>query len=121
MSMTQVGTAMTTGGDGAALDPASLAELSQAMGRLQDGGGLVVRLADVVGGAMGRGVRFGTRSLGIVPGAQAAVQSVVEVALKRRVNSSRAGASLGRWCSCRGPWAASSVWAGSCRMPRSPA
>ncbi len=83
MSMTQVGTALTTSGDATVLDPASLAELSKAMERLQDGGGLVVRLADVVGGAMGRGVRFGTRSLGIVPGAQSAVQSVVEVALKR--------------------------------------
>jgi hypothetical protein len=83
MSMTQVGAVVTTGGNGTDLDPASLAELSQAMERLEDGGGLVVRLADVVGGAMGRGMRFGTRSLGIVPGAQAAVQSVVEVALKR--------------------------------------
>ena len=83
MSMTQTGTAITTTGDAQAIDPASMAELSQAMERLRQGGGLVVRLADAVGGAMGRGVRFGTRSLGIVPGAQEAVQGVVEVALKR--------------------------------------
>ncbi len=83
MSMTQTGTAITTSEIGQAIDPASMAELSQAMERLQQGGGLVVRLADMVGGAMGRGVRFGTRSLGIVPGAQDAVQGVVEVALKR--------------------------------------
>ena len=72
-------TAMTEGG----LDSASRAELSRAMATLAGGGGLVVRLADMVGGAMGRTMRFGTRSLGMVPGAQGAVQGVVEAALKR--------------------------------------
>ena len=67
----------------AAVDPASQAELTRAMARLEGGGGLVVRLADVVGGALGRTVQFGTRSLGMVPGAQDAVRKVVEVALKR--------------------------------------
>ena len=83
MSMTQSGTAVTTTDSIEAIDPASLAELTRAMERLQNGGGLVVRLADAVGGAMGRTVRFGTRSLGMLPGAQDAVQGVVEVALRR--------------------------------------
>ena len=84
MSMTQSGTEVTTtAGAGEAIDPAARAELSRAMQRLESGGGLVVRLADLLGGAMGRGVRLGTRSLGIVPGAQEAVQRVTEVALKR--------------------------------------
>ncbi len=66
-----------------AIDAGSRAELSRAMERLQGGGGLVVRLADTVGGAMGRTMRFGTRSLGMVPGAQAAIAGVTEAALKR--------------------------------------
>ncbi len=68
---------------GEAMDLKSQAELSQALARLDGGGGLVVRLADVVGGALGRTVQFGTRSLGMLPGAQDAVRGVVEVALKR--------------------------------------
>lgn len=75
------GTALTT--SGAEMDAGSRAELSRAMARLNDSGGLVVRLADMVGGAMGRTVRFGTRSLGMIPGAPGAVQAVVEAALRR--------------------------------------
>ena len=68
---------------GEVMDPASQRELSAAMARLQSGGGLVVRMADLVGGAMGRTMRLGGRSLGMMPGAQGAVQGVVEAALKR--------------------------------------
>ncbi len=83
MSMTQSVNAVATVPGGEVMGPAAQAELSQAMKRLQGGGGVVVRLADLVGGAMGRTMRFGGRSLGIVPGAQEAVAGVVEVALKR--------------------------------------
>ena len=76
------GTAMVVSGAGP-LDAGARKELGRAMEQLRSGGGLVVRLADMVGGMMGRTVRFGTRSLGMVPGAQEAVQGVVEVALKR--------------------------------------
>ena len=76
------GTAVVVSG-GETLDPAARAELAQALGQLQQGGGLVVRLADLVGGAMSRTVKFGTESLGMVPGAQSAVQGVVEAALRR--------------------------------------
>ncbi len=70
-------------GVGEAMDPASQAELSRAMARLEGGGGLVVRLAETVGGALGRTVQFGTRTLGMLPGAQDTIRGVVEVALKR--------------------------------------
>ena len=82
--MGESGTAVaTTSAAHVVLDDASRAELSRAMATLGGGGGLVVRLADMVGGAMGRTMRFGTRSLGMVPGAQGAMQGVVEAALKR--------------------------------------
>ena len=84
MSVTQDGTAVVAVPDeGEVMDAAARAELSRAMERLKGSGGLVVRLADMVGGAMGRTMRFGSRSLGMVPGAQGAVAGVVEVALKR--------------------------------------
>ena len=84
MSMGQPGTAVTTTDNGReVIDPASEAELARALGQLQSSGGLVVRLADLVGGAMGRTLRIGTRSLGMVPGAEETVQRVVEAALKR--------------------------------------
>ncbi len=65
------------------MDSASRAELSQAMARLRDRGGLVVRLADLAGGALGRTMQFGGRTFGMVPGARSAVQGVVEAALRR--------------------------------------
>jgi hypothetical protein len=43
----------------------------------------MIRLADAAGGMMGRTVRFGTRSLGMVPGASEATLAVVEAALRR--------------------------------------
>ena len=69
--------------EGETLDPAAKADLAQALERLQEGGGLVVRLADLAGGAMSRTIKFGTRTLGMVPGASPAMQGVVEAALRR--------------------------------------
>ena len=84
MSVSQSGTAVAIPDQAIeAIDPASQAELARALEQLQSGGGLVVRLADLVGGAMGRTLRMGTRSLGMVPGAEDAVQRVVEAALRR--------------------------------------
>ncbi len=83
MDVTQAGTSVTAVRTGETLDPASQAELARAMTQLRNGGGVVVRLADMVGGAMGRTMRFGTRSLGVMPGAQHAVEGIVEAALRR--------------------------------------
>ncbi len=51
--------------------------------RLKDRGGVIVRLADLAGGMLGQTMRFGGRTLGMMPGARPAVQGVVEAALKR--------------------------------------
>ena len=68
---------------GEPMDAASQAELAAAMRRLRDGGGLIMRMADVVGGVLGRTFRLGTRTLQAVPGGQSATSRVVEAALKR--------------------------------------
>jgi hypothetical protein len=70
-------------GDAVALDPAARAELSQAIAKLDKGGGLVVRLADLLGGAMGRTVQMGARTMGVLPGVGSAMRNVAEVALRR--------------------------------------
>lgn len=65
------------------LDATARAELAAAMQRLRDGGGVVMRMADTVGGLLGRTFRLGTRTLQAVPGGSSAVGRVVEAALKR--------------------------------------
>ncbi len=65
------------------MDAASRAELAAAMQRLREGGGLVMRMADLVGGMLGRTFRLGSRTLQAVPGGQSAVSRIVEAALKR--------------------------------------
>ena len=67
----------------AAMDDASQAELLRALDRLRKGGGLVLRVADILGGVVGRTVQLGTRTLGLLPGGRTAVQGVVEAALRR--------------------------------------
>ena len=74
------GTAVVVGG---AMDDASRAELLRALDRLRKGGGLVLRAADMLGGLVGRTLRLGTRTLGLLPGGRTAVQGVVETALRR--------------------------------------
>ncbi len=68
---------------GGAMDPASRAELAAAMRRLRDGGGVIMRMADMAGGVLGHTFRLGTRTLQAVPGGQSATARVVEAALKR--------------------------------------
>lgn len=69
--------------DGGAMEPADRVELDRALRRLRSGGGVVVRLADMAGGLVGRTVRFGSRGLTALPGAKDAIQGVVEAALRR--------------------------------------
>jgi hypothetical protein len=73
------GGAMTASG----LDAASRKELRQALAVLDGGGGLVVRLADMLGDVMGRGVRMGARGLGMASSLQAGFQGVAAAALQR--------------------------------------
>ncbi len=68
---------------GGVMDAASRSELAAAMRRLRDGGGLVMRMADMAGGVLGRTFQLGTRTLRAVPGGQSGMSRVVEAALKR--------------------------------------
>ena len=78
---TAAGTEMVPAGG--AMDDATRAELAAAMARLRDGGGLIMRMADTVGGMLGRTFRLGSRTLQAVPGAQSTMANVVEAALSR--------------------------------------
>jgi hypothetical protein len=65
------------------LDVLSRTELRRALAVLDGGGGLIVRLADMLGDVMGRGVRMGVRGLGMAPSFQAGFQGVATAALQR--------------------------------------
>ena len=65
------------------MDGAARTELAAAMTRLGSGGGVLMRMAGVAGGLLGRTLRLGTRTLQVVPGSQAAIGRVVEAALAR--------------------------------------
>ena len=65
------------------MDAASRAELVAAMRRLRDGGGIIIKTADMVGGVLGRTFQLGTRTLSAVPGGQSAVARVAEASLRR--------------------------------------
>ncbi len=64
-----------------ALDGAARAELAAALRRLSDSRGLVVRLADLVGGVAGAAGRFGLARLGLARPLHAGVGFVAEAAL----------------------------------------
>ncbi len=65
------------------LDHQGEAELRTALERLEAGRGLLVRVADLLGGAMGRATRLGARGLGIAPQLQDRLRGVAEAALAR--------------------------------------
>ena len=72
-------TAMTT----TELPAAARDALREALERLESGRGLVVRLADLMGGALGRATRMGARSLGVPGPLQSRMRGVAEAALAR--------------------------------------
>lgn len=65
------------------LDPAARAELERALRALQSGRGLVVRLADLLGGMMGSATSLAVRGLRFAPGVQDKLRGVAEAALAR--------------------------------------
>lgn len=58
-------------------------ELRAALEQLSADQGLLVRVADLIGGALGRATRFGARSLGMAPHLQSRLRGVAEAALAR--------------------------------------
>ncbi len=65
------------------LDSACITELQQALERVESGRGVLVRLADLMGGAVGQAAMLGMRTLGLAPGLQARLQATAETAIRR--------------------------------------
>jgi hypothetical protein len=65
------------------LPPAASAELAVAAAQLRGGKGVLVRMADLVGGLMGRSVRMGVRRAGLAPEMQEKLQGIAAAALRR--------------------------------------
>lgn len=75
----------------AGLPASARAELEHALTRLQVGGGVLVRVADLLGGAMGRSVRLGVRTLGLAPELEAKIRGLAWAALSRAFDASMLG------------------------------
>ncbi|GBQ50307.1 hypothetical protein AA15973_2056 [Komagataeibacter sucrofermentans DSM 15973] len=65
------------------LDSACITELQQALERVETGRGVLVRLADLMGGAVGQAAMLGMRTLGLAPTLQAKLQATAEAAIRR--------------------------------------
>ena len=80
------------------LDGDAQGELERALERLQSGRGLLVRLADLMGGAVDRMSLLGARGLGVPPGLQSKLRGIAEAAIGRAfdlaVTGLRDGASV---------------------------
>lgn len=66
-----------------ALDSESLAQLQSALAKVEHGRGVLVRLADLMGGAVGQATRIGMQGLGMAPAIQAKLQGLAEASIAR--------------------------------------
>ncbi|PCD80744.1 hypothetical protein CO710_02060 [Acetobacter orleanensis] len=60
-----------------------LVELEQALAQVESGKGVLVRLADLMGGAVGHATRLGLRGLGMAPGMEDKLRGLAETAITR--------------------------------------
>ncbi|GBQ88722.1 hypothetical protein AA13595_2464 [Gluconacetobacter johannae DSM 13595] len=65
------------------LDAPAIAELQRALEQVESGRGVLVRLADLMGGAVGQAARLGLRGIGMAPGLQAKLKGIAETAVSR--------------------------------------
>lgn len=74
-----------TGGEVAplVLDAPAIAELQRALEKVESGRGVLVRLADLMGGAVGQAAQLGMRGLGMAPTMQAKLKGIAESAISR--------------------------------------
>ncbi|GEB37227.1 hypothetical protein GLI01_12620 [Gluconacetobacter liquefaciens] len=74
-----------TGGEIApmVLDAPAIAELQRALEKVESGRGVLVRLADLMGGAVGQAALLGMRGLGMAPTMQAKLKGIAETAISR--------------------------------------
>ncbi len=73
----------TTGISFTGLDAGARGELQRVLEQLESGRGVLVRLADLMGGAVGQATRLGVRGLGMAPGLQDKLRGVAESAISR--------------------------------------
>ncbi|GBR44871.1 MULTISPECIES: EcsC family protein [Gluconobacter] len=66
-----------------ALDGDSLAQLQSVLEKVEQGRGVLVRLADLMGGAVGQATRLGMQGLGLAPSVQEKFHKTAEVAIER--------------------------------------
>jgi hypothetical protein len=65
------------------LSPAAMAELERVLKQMESGRGVLVRLADLMGGAVGEATRLGLRGLGMAPALQTKLRGIAESAVAR--------------------------------------
>lgn len=66
-----------------ALDGDSLAQLQSVLEKVEQGRGVLVRLADLMGGAVGQATRLGMQGLGLAPAVQEKFHNAAEIAIER--------------------------------------
>ncbi|MFT8720562.1 EcsC family protein [Acetobacter sp.] len=76
---------VSTGSDLAplALTDGQVLELENALNQVEAGRGVLVRMADLMGGAVGQATRLGLRGLGMTPRVQEKLKGIAETAIKR--------------------------------------
>lgn len=65
------------------LSPSARSELQRVLEQLESGRGVLVRLADLMGGAVGQATRLGARGIGLAPGLQVKLKGMAESAISR--------------------------------------
>lgn len=65
------------------MDGEALAQLHQVLEQVEKGRGTLVRLADLMGGAVGRATQLGLQGLAMAPGLKAMVQKITETAIEQ--------------------------------------
>ncbi len=83
MSATQGSELTHLATDPHALSAASLGALEQVLHQVESGRGLLVRLADLMGGAVGQATRLGMRGIGLAPNLQAKLRGLGEASVVR--------------------------------------
>mgnify|MGYP000870202062 CR=1 FL=1 len=66
-----------------ALTDGQIMELERALNQVEAGRGVLVRLADLMGGAVGHATRLGMRGLGMTPAVQDKLRGIAETAITR--------------------------------------
>ncbi|NHN87812.1 EcsC family protein [Acetobacter conturbans] len=76
-----------------ALTDGQILELEQALNQVEAGRGVLVRMADLMGGAVGHATRLGLRGLGMTPRIQEKLQGIAETAITRAFDIAVVGMS----------------------------